>query len=116
VHKNEEIRLAIYSVVERQRMRLMEYARIRRQQIEPIEEIDFTSFGFTSDERITFDATTISSEDVRVFKEELRINFIRLLPPKVLTEINELHELDDKKFALLPVQFEYDVVKEVGLF
>jgi len=110
VHGREEIRLAVYSVIERQRLRLIEYGKIRKQQIEPIEDIDFTAFNFGSDESVKLDRSTISSEDVRVFKEELRVNFIRLLPPNVTTQINELHEMADNKFALLPVLFEDDVV------
>jgi len=108
----EEVRLAIYSVVERQRQRLIEYGRMRRQHIEPVEEIDFTAFKFGSNDLVSVDRGTISSEDLRVFKEEIRVNFIRLLPPNVLTQITELHGAIDNKFPLRPVLFENDVVTE----
>lgn len=89
---------------------MFSYSKLRNQRIESIEEIDFTMFG--CEEKVKFDKATISSEDVRVFKEELRVTFIRLLPPSVLCQINEVQEMSDNKFGLLPVQFENDVVQE----
>lgn len=90
------------------------YNRIRGQRSEPVEEIDFTAFNFGSNEKVSFDKATISSEDVRVFKEELRVHFIRLLTPNLAPQIEEIHELADNKYALLPVLFENDVVEEVS--
>lgn len=95
---------------------MFRYARLRKQQIERFEEIDFTEFNFDAGEKVTIDRSTLSSEDLRVFKEELRVTFIRLLPPSVLGQINEQQELNDNGFALMPLQFENDVVREVAFF
>ncbi|KAI6182051.1 hypothetical protein M3Y97_00338700 [Aphelenchoides bicaudatus] len=107
-----EVRLAIYSVVERQRIRLIEYSRLRNSVIDPIEEIDFTSFNFGTSESVMIDKSTVSSEDLRVFKEELRVNFVRLLPPSVLGQANENYETNENRYTLYPLQFEDNMVKQ----
>ncbi|KAI6179505.1 hypothetical protein M3Y98_00617700 [Aphelenchoides besseyi] len=81
VSGNETISLSIYHGPERQRLRQARYSRDKKLKLDTIEGIDFMQIDLEDEHNQDIELPYMSNEDIAIFNQELRIMFLRLLPP-----------------------------------
>jgi len=112
----EEIRLAIYFGVERQRLRFARYYSLqgKKPPINPDIGIDFTSLQFAGEsaDMATMDKKYLSRDDVTLFENNLQVTNVNLVPPPSANATTSrmfgtsINGQDQQKICVPPVLFD----------